>query len=334
MKTFFYHKRFLVAILSFLAVIAIASPNLNAEAQSGSDFSVQLSPEFPGPYQTVTAKLVSYSIQLDRAAVSWTLNGKSALSGVGKKEFSFTTGGIGVSSRLTVRVTDIEGTVSKTITTVPGSVDLLWQASNAYVPPFYRGKALPAPESAIKIVAMPNLQSGGSALRATSLVYKWSRNYKAAEDASGYGKNVFSFKNSYLDPEESVEVEVAGMSGIGNAKGRISMAMMPPLVLFYENNPLQGILYEKSLGSSFGMPNNEIRVNAEPYFFSTSDKQANLNYSWQLNGNSVSGAPDDPSSLILREGGGNGTAQVALSVGAPKKILQTAGNSFIINFGR
>jgi len=31
---------------------------------------------------------------------------------------------------------------------------LLWQADDSYVPPFYEGKALPSPNSEIKVVAM------------------------------------------------------------------------------------------------------------------------------------------------------------------------------------
>lgn len=334
MKKFLIHKGLLATALSFLAIIVIASPNTGLWAQFISDFSVQLSPESPGPYQNVTATLVSYSVDLDRVNISWSINGEPALSGVGKKVFSFTTGDIGASSRVTINVADPAGTINKTITVIPGSVDLLWQVSDAYAPPFYRGKALPAPQSTIKIVAMPNIQSDGSITKPSLLVYKWTRNYKADSDASGYGKNIFSFKNSYLDPEESIQVSVTQASGEASAEKKISIATIPPFVLFYENNPLQGVFFERALGDSFSMSNNEMRVDAEPYFFSSADKQNNIMYSWQLNGSPVSGSPDDPSSLVLRNQGGKGTARVSLSVTRPSKIMQSAGNAFSVNFGK
>ena len=37
---------------------------------------------------------------------------------------------------------------------------LLWQANDSYVPPFYKGKALPGADTKIKIVAMPEIRSG------------------------------------------------------------------------------------------------------------------------------------------------------------------------------
>lgn len=312
-------------LLSFFALYA-------ASAQTVAGFSVTLTPESPGPFAEVKARAVSFSLDLDRSTIAWVLNGKTALSGVGKKEFSFTTGAIGAPTRLTVSVSGAAGRFDQTITITPGGVDLLWQ-TDGYVPPFYKGKSLPTPGAAIKVVAMPNLGSG--APKSSSLVYDWSRNYQAAGGASGYGQNVYSFKNSYLDPEENIKVTVSSLNGAVGAEGKLNIVLGAPLVLFYENNPLQGLRLERALPASFPLSNNEVRVTAEPFFFSAFDRQdGNLRYEWQLDGRTISGAPDDRSSLVLRSGGGSGTAQISLAISHLKKIMQTAGNSFSVTFGQ
>ena len=273
-------------------------------------------------------------MDLDRATINWMLNGKSALSGIGKKTFSFNVGEIGTATNVRIDVSGREGDVSKTVTISPGTVDLLWQATDSYTPPFYRGKALPAAGSTIRIIAMPNLISGGQPIKSSSLVYKWSRNFDSMENASGYGKDTYTFKNSYLDPEEEVVVNASSASGSASAEGKIIISIISPLVFFYENHPLLGIRYEKALYGELPLSTAEFRVTAEPYFFSAFNKTlSDLSYKWRLNGGDVPGSPDDLSSLVLRQDKNeSGITKISLAVKSASKIMQAAGNSFSLSF--
>lgn len=323
-----------VAVFFVFAFLFIAVPIVDIQAQTASDISVQLSPESPGLLEEVTAKIVSFSVDLDRLNISWTLNGKVLSSGIGKKTFSFKTGGAGSATRISVSITNGAGRITKSLTILPGNVDTLWQVIDGYSPPFYFGKTLPVSGSNMKIVAMPNLTIGGNSIKPGSLVYKWSRNHKAINDASGYGKNYLIFRNDYLDPSEEVGVEVSSLSGGASTQGKIFLDMGQPLVLFYENSPLQGIRYEQALFGSFDMKNVETKITAEPYFFSVLDKRnGNIKYDWQLNGKTVPGLTEDQSSLVLRSDGGAGATQISLAVSHAKRILQSAASSFTINFG-
>jgi len=45
--------------------------------------------------------------------------------------------------------------IDKEIVIEPAQLDILWESTDSYVPPFYEGKALPSIESTIKVVALP-----------------------------------------------------------------------------------------------------------------------------------------------------------------------------------
>lgn len=330
---FFAHHRCL-AVATFFVFILLFTPTSTkyASAQTSSDFSIQLSPESPGPLENVTAKLISFSTDLDRLNISWSLNGKTSSSGVGKRDFLFKTGNIGSIMRLDVSLTGNAGKITKSLTIEPGSVDMLWQVVDGYTPPFYRGKSLPVSGSNIKIVAVPNLTSGGSSIK-SPLVYKWSRGYRMLESSSGYNKDSLVFHNNILDPAEKIAVEVSSLSGSSKAQGVVSLDMGQPLILFYENSPLRGVRYEQAILGSFGLKEGEAKITAEPYFISASGRQdTNIKYGWKLNGETVPGSTEDLSSLVLRNEGGSGEARVSLSISSAKKIMQSAVNSFMINF--
>ncbi len=335
LKSFVRTKKLLPPALAVLVLLFSIFVYGEISAQTLADFSVKLSPKIPGPNQTVIVKLVSYSFDLNRATITWSLNGETLLSGVGKKEFSFKTEGVGESSRLLIRTVGEAGRVEEAVVVTPGDVDLLWQVSDGYTPPFYRGKTLASPGSLIKIVAMPNLQKNGEKLSFGSLVYNWSKNYKPLPSESGYGKNYLVFRNDYLDSEENIKLEVTSVDGSAGTEGSLSVNISDPVVLFYENMPLRGVVYENAISGIFNMRNEEVRLSAEPYFFSAGQKQnQNLIYKWNLNGKNVLGSPDDLSSLVLRSGDGSGTSRVSLSVSNSRKIMQGGGRSLLVNFGK
>ena len=56
--------------------------------------------------------------------------------------FTFTAGSLGKTQKVTVNGVENDGTsITQSISVMPASIDLIWQA-HSYTPPFYKGKAL------------------------------------------------------------------------------------------------------------------------------------------------------------------------------------------------
>src|SRR3989338_993377 len=129
--------------LTIITILATLFIGTLAYAQSDNSMFVRSSPEAPGAFEETTLSLVSYSFNLDTSQISWTLDGKAALSGSGKKSFTFTTKNVGSTSTIDIKVTPAGGeALNQRVVVRPANVDLLWQATDSYVPPFYRGKAM------------------------------------------------------------------------------------------------------------------------------------------------------------------------------------------------
>ncbi|OGZ04316.1 MAG: hypothetical protein A2648_01050 [Candidatus Lloydbacteria bacterium RIFCSPHIGHO2_01_FULL_41_20] len=328
-------KNFLFPALLFFFVFSLVA-QVSAQTIESNQISATISPEQPGPQEKVTISLVSFAINLDRSSITWTLDGKKSLSGAGEKKFSFTTGVVGETSRVSVSIVSPSGEViPKSFSITPEELTLIWEAPDSYTPPFYKGKALPSSQGSIKIVAMPNIKSGGVITKPENLLYKWRRNDKAAQDASGFGKNTFSIRNSITDIFEKIEVTVTSADGSISALSGITISIVNPQVAFYENRPLEGVYYESVLPGNFVLDNEEIKINAEPYYFSSTNKnKLDFAFSWLVGGKETVSDKSDPSAISLRiERGASGSSNISLSVKNAKKILQEATANLTVKFG-
>jgi hypothetical protein len=312
----------------------------SADAQSLTDLpsqykeiplTVDMTPEVPGPNQTVTISIESYSTDLNRAQISWYVNGKLVKKGYGEKTIMFTTGNIGKKSTVLINIFDsIGNTTQKTISVTPESVDMLWQA-DTYTPPFNQGKALFSHQSKITIVAMPNIISNGRRISAKNLIYRWQENGNVLGDQSGYGKNTVTLEETTPTLNDSVQVDVSSLDGTISAQGVLNIESTTPLVLFYRNDPLTGISYEKALSSSFTLTEQEENIAAIPYFFSARNKKT-LRYNWMLNNSPVSSTN---SSIVLRNANNQeGVANLSVQVTQPSKVFQTVSDSGQVQFNK
>src|SRR3989338_5459408 len=95
-------------LIFFLGIFALFLPLVHAQVRS-TDIVLDISPEFPMPKQNVTATLGSYATNLDKAYISWSINGQEMSKGVGKKVFFFTMGDLGSSVDLTATINTFDG---------------------------------------------------------------------------------------------------------------------------------------------------------------------------------------------------------------------------------
>lgn len=316
--------------LAFLSAVFLTAANpLPTRAQSlfnQDDFFIKTSPESPGPDTEVTAEVVSFNFDVNRASITWILDGKTALKGRGEKIFKFSIGPAGKSITLKAIVAPEGGSqLQKTLTFSNAEVDLLWQAQTL-IPVWYQGKALPTMGSKIRISAFPRFFNTAS----ENLVYQWKKNYQPQVSSSGLGKRTFELALPLDDPysREKIEVEVSNLAKTISAKKSIQVEAGGFQLLFYENNPLEGVRFQKAL-SNLTLREDSIEIKAEPYFFSSEDKN-NLSFEWTINQEKV--APQIAGSVfgLNIAPGITGSFSLETNIKNPKKIIQFIQKSLAI----
>lgn len=322
----------------------IATPIFNfayaatALPASSSSVAIEVIPEVPGPFERATLVLTSYAADLDRSLVVWSVNGKEIQRGIGKKSFSFILGGVGSVSVVRVDVqTSTLGTITNTLTFNPGYVDILWEASDSYVPPFYKGKALPSSQANMRLTAVPTmLSANGNLFAPESLVYNWKQDFKYSEfyDQSGFGKQSVTFQKNMLLNGEFIQAEVSSLSGKDGALGEISVDQYSPRVLLYRDDPLTGIDYAHALSEKFTLDRQEINLVAEPYYFSSRGREGGLSFAWRLDGKALPENEGGKSRIVFRqEGGTAGSANLSVETRSLSRILQFTQTAFSLVFG-
>ena len=294
---------------------------------------VSVTPPNPKPGDIVSIKLSSDFTDLNQADIVWTENGNVTNSGTGKTSYTVTAGKIGDIVKISAAVKTIEGSLYEyPITIKPATVDIVWE-SDSTVPPFYKGKALYTQLGRLKLIAIPNIDTGsGTNVNPSNLVYTWKRQGQVIGDRSGLGKQTIDMSNDniYRTPF-TVDVVAASADGTYVAEGNINIDTVTPLVEIYENNPIYGILYNKTVGSQTSVSSGELTFDAFPYYFSAANRfDSQLIYAWNLNYQSVSGQ-SGPSLSLKNDKGQTGAADLFLQVTNQTKFFESGAAEININ---
>ncbi len=320
---------YLIAILTIFGVISASRAN----AQTSMDILVNVVPPNPAPYENTKITLNSFADNLDSVLISWSVNGKESASGTGDKSFSVTAPALGVETMVVATVHLPSGAVEMKIPIRASVMVLLWQADDSYVPPFYRGKALPASDSEIKIVAMPEIKTGNGLADPKNMTYAWKKDYTNNVDGSGYGKNYFVYTNNYLEDSNNISVAVSTVDQQYSSQGSIDVGIAQPKILFYKNDATLGTLWNMALADTYKINGSEI-VEAAPYFLSPKELQnPTIVWSWFINDNPVNltGFQKNLMPLQVSEGT-HGTSKLRLDIASQAKILETASKEINITF--
>ncbi len=327
-------KKWATSILFLCAFLVMPFFAFGQSAIKETDVTLKLSPSIPGPNEEVTITLQTYAFDLNKANISWTVNGKLTPSTeTGGKSIKINTGAVGTTTQIGI---SIQGNgfdeIVKNVTIRPAEIDLLWEVSDSYTPPFYKGKALPSSESTIKVVAFPNIKtSSGSKLKSTDFVFNWKRNFNSDQAHSGYGKDMFEIKHNYLNKEEVISLVVSGVNIPTGAESEVTLAPGNPKILFYEQSPLYGVQYQKELGQVFTMSGNETALVVEPYFFSPKKVlYSDVIFKWNINGASI---PNQAPKNILpvQKGGTGGSSKITITVESVSRLFQSATKTLFVN---
>jgi len=293
---------------------------------AGENLDISLSPQYPGPYDEVAISLSSYTYNLNNSNISWRLNGVEKLSGRGKTVFSFRVGDIGSKNNLSIYIATLEGDVlTREITIIPATVDLLWTAET-YTPFYYKGRALPTINSKIKFTAIPHFSNNNN------LVYKWSSGSQEFPSVSGLEKSSFTYLTGNFSGQNAVTVKVESLDGKSVALATANIPNINSEVILYEEDPLYGVLYNRSLGNNFELKKDRIVIRAEPFYFSSKDLEGII-YKWFMNDNPIkSSTPELPNVLSLVTGGNSGSTDIGINVLNSQNVFQSAGKEMTISY--
>ncbi|MBI5134569.1 MAG: hypothetical protein HZA81_04295 [Candidatus Taylorbacteria bacterium] len=329
-------KGTILSLFAALLLVASAlSSGVSAQTIPGISEPIVFSvvPEYPRPNQTIYVSAQSYSTDLNKAIFKWSVNGEIYAEGVGLKEISLKLGKTGTATSISIEVSTPDfGVIRNGMLFRPADVTLLWQ-SDTYVPPFYEGKALHSYNGAFKVTAIPEFfDQSGKRINPKDLIYTWKKNGTVQGSASGFGRDSFTTsQTSYMREGEEITVEVS--SPKENLAGSAFTTVVPslPEIVFYENSPLYGLMYEKALRNSFDLLSEEITLRAEPFYISGLDPlDGFLSFDWKMNGGSIADFKDR-NEIVLRKSGTGGRSDINLVVQHRAKLLQGAQGSITIN---
>ncbi|HEV8666378.1 MAG TPA: hypothetical protein VN665_00835 [Candidatus Paceibacterota bacterium] len=329
------YQKLLNYFVLVIFVLLLAVPFVHAQTVP-DPLQYTVSPETPGPNTQVTIDVEGIGAFLGNSTITWSENGKVISSGVGVRDFTFTTGGLGTQTKVHVEIdAGSEGTFTNDWTFSPSSVNMIWEADTS-VPPMYKGKALYSGGSNLKVVAFPSIVSGGRSLSPGSLSYQWTVNDVPAPQVSGLARNSISFQGDQLQPQEDVTVTVYnGASQVGF--GEVIIPATTPLILMYDKDPLRGLLLDTALPTALSLSAKEFTIQAVPYYFANSSLQSGAAaYAWTLNGSDTTGPNAAKGQLTLRQtGSGTGSAVIGVTIqnSDSDKLVQAAQTAMQIVFG-
>lgn len=293
---------------------------------------IDVQPRFPKPQDTVRIEIESFNTDLNSATITWQVDGRTVKQGVGLKEITVRIGNIGEQTIVTITANTLRGVLQETLVINPAAIDLLWEA-RGYTPPFYRGRARLAPDADIVVSAEPDMRTAaGRIIPKEELVYTWRRNGEVLGSLSGTGKSTVVLDGPRVYQESRIEVIAESLDGSVTGRGILRLLPEEPKLLFYEDRPLLGTLFNKAIGETFSVAEAEMSFAAHPFFFSAeSPRDQALLYAWSINNEPVKN-PDIDASILTVRPFGNGFSNLRAEVRHRDNIFQSAKHAFRLNF--
>lgn len=318
-------KKFFLFIVSCLILPSFVFAQTQLEAQ------IVMTPSIPQPNSRVVLTLESYSFNVDVANIVWTVSGKIFLSGRGEKKINLATGGVGSQINVSVSATLADGSSMRTSTVItPGSVEILYESPESYVPPFYKGRTLPSEGATVRVTAIANISENGALVAKNKLSYSWYLNDELLSGASGAGKQSATIKLDYLNDANEVKVRIVSPGGVISEK---TTTIYPHSVIpaLYTYDELLGTNYTLLVGRRFEA-SKDFSLVLEPYYLSTlGTASGGDTYEWYLDGLPITPIGGKKLSLSPKADS-YGTRTLSIAITNTKRRLQTAETSVELLF--
>ena len=144
------------------------------------------------------------------------------------------------------------------------------------------------------------------------------------------GKNVLDFNIPHYD-NGALSVEVFNSLGETIGKQFLAIPVVQPELHFYEHSPLRG-LFEREVASPLTFIGEETTIYGEPYFMNTRMREQDASFSWSINSESAPHDTETPNAITLRHVGGEGSAEVGLTIVTKGQIPQFLEGAFSLFF--
>lgn len=288
-------------------------------------------PQVPGPYEDMEIKAQSYTYDLDRTNLSWYIDDVLVQQGVGLRRLNIQTKGIGEPTVVRVVGATPGGQTIQLVEIMrPTHVAIAWEAGT-YRPPFYKGKALHSASTFVTITAFPTiLATDGSVIPPEDMVYSWKLGTQPITGFDGFGNQSITIQNTKFVAPMQISVDIETKDQTQKTRGEVIIPVDQPDIVFYENHPLLGILYNRAIGSSINLTDQELTIIAEPYHFEGTRRSAvGLERSWRIDQNVINANEE----ISLRPvGNAQGVSVIDLSLRSTKNIVQSARKEFRVTF--
>ncbi len=264
---------------------------------------IELIPPYPRPGEKVIARISGFETDLPNDSIEWSLNGDVVARGAGQTTLSLVAPRAGDTMYILARARETTGReYSAGYPLTPGTVELIWE-SDTYTPPFFEGKALQTAGSKIRLTALPSISiSGEDQIPPSAFMYTWRQGNKVMTALSGIGRQTVTVTNKNLIGPLDITVTVTDPkdSRIGGT-GKLSLDVVQPKIVFYEDHPLMGIRYDTALPVTTTLHGEEVQIIAEPFYFTAARRSADdLQYSWLINGTESKDLSNTGSAIVLR----------------------------------
>ena len=298
----------------------------------------EVSPTKPRVGETVEISTEMYGTPVKDAYFTWYIDGKEYEKGIGKNTISFF---LAKKTKVNVKILTGPGYPAENEWVFnPQNTVIIWEA-NTYTPPFYKGKSLYTPESALILNAI-NLDAKNP-LTNTYSNYVWKVDGTVKGDESGVSKNTFLYQGDILLQEPYFEVIMQGVSAYRNGKQDVSddslidssaalrVQTLETTDFTYESSPLLGVLFNKQFSSSiFKFDKNNTTIVTYPGYFSV-PSTLNTSYAWVINDETVR---TNTNSITFKKIRDNEESRLSISLQNPKALLQSKDISYIIDTSR
>lgn len=304
-------RRGVLFSLLFLAGAAFA----HAQSAPGG-LALSMTPEYPAPGDTVHLSAASSQIDLERSGIAWYVNGTLTAEGAGKTGIDLTVGPLGSQIDIAAIAQAPDGTTASGGAFIrPAEVDLLWEA-DSYVPPFFRGRALPSPGTSIRAQAVARIAGpDGALLPESGIVYTWRRNGSVVRSASGRGKSSAVLPAPGRFSADTIAVNASSADGAFEGAASARIPSFEPSLTLYEDHPLFGVLYNDALAASASRSDSEATFAAIPLFAAASSPtDPRLVYAWSVNGKDVPTDSASPAEITISASGASDLAQIVLAL--------------------
>ncbi len=311
-----------------------------AHAQSGSygtgidanDIELKTNPVYPAPFETVTLRLLSNTVDLNRYRIEWRVNGAVTGSSIGLRDQEITIGGYGSVTTIIVSVFLETQTVQKQLILNPQDSTVLWEAIDSYVPPFYKGKKLPAKESYVKITGIPHF-SNITGLTTGNAVYLWDRNGNRILNVGGYGKSSIIIEQNRLRSSELIKVSLSSQDNRYTSEKSIVIPAIQPEINWYTKNE-QGYRRLASVNAGATVSGESLTLVAEPYYFSLNNNSLQeLVFKWKMGNDQLYLDENAPKNeILINNPQTKGQLGFNVSIENPRTFLQSAVQSLSLLF--